>query len=107
LQPSPLRFCDCFRLKASKLLKKDLARCRDYLLNTLKICRFVKAVPGSDFHPPSPMENKSRCQGLFSKSSLTNFELCVIGILVSQCVLCLAVEVPQLSFYANERGRDI
>lgn len=96
-----------FQAQASKPLKKDLARCRDYLLNILKICRFVKVVPGSYFHTPSPMENKSKCQRLFSKSSLINFELCVIGILVSQCVLCLAVEVPQLSFYANEPVRDI
>lgn len=91
-----------FQAQASKLLKKDLARCRDYLLNILKICRFVKAVPGSYFHTPSPMENQPKCQRLFSKSSLINFELCVIGILVSQCVLCLAIEMPQLSFYANE-----
>lgn len=96
-----------FQAQASKLLKKDLARCRHYLLRILEICSFVKVVPGSFFHTSPPMENKSECQRLFSKSSLINFELCVIGILVSQCVLCLAVEAPQLSFYANEPVRDI
>lgn len=96
-----------FQAQASKLLKKDLARCRNYLQSILEICSFVKVVPGSYFHTSPPMENKPECQRLFSKSSLINFELCVIGILVSQCVLCLAVEVPQLSFYANEPVRDI
>lgn len=87
--------------QASKLLKKDLPRCRGYLLNILKTCRFVKVVPGSYIHTALPMESKSKCQRLFSKSSLINFELCVTGILVSQCVLCLAVDF-RLSFYANE-----
>lgn len=96
-----------FQTQASKLFKKDLSRCWDYLLSILEICRFVKVVPGSYFHTSPPMENKSECQRLFSKTSLINFELCVIGIPVSQCVLCLAVEVPQLSFYANEPVRDI
>lgn len=96
-----------FQAQASKLLRKGLARCRDYLLSILEICSFVKLVPGSYFHTSPPMENKPKCQRLFSKSSLINFELYVIGILVSQCVLCLAVEVPQLSFYANEPVRDI
>lgn len=96
--------------QASKLPKKDLARCRHYLLNNLKICRFVKVVPGSYFYTPSPLENKPKHQRLFSKSSLINFELlkpCVIGTLVSQCVLCLALKAPQLSLYANEPIRCI
>lgn len=96
-----------FQVQASKLLRKDSARCRDYLLSILEICSFVKLLPGSYFHTSPPMENKPECQRLFSKSSLINFELYVIDILVSQCVLCLAVEVPQLSFYANEPVRDI
>lgn len=76
-----------FQAQASKLLKKDLARCRNYSQSILEICSFVKVVPGSYFHTSPPMENKSKCQRLFSKSSLINFELCVIGILVNQCVM--------------------